>query len=1213
MPDEHLETSERRGPCLVQAGRSQYPEGNSSSSLSQVTHPTSILTSRKAAICCGMLTPLDNSPPNCCNAPAMNAGGSKPNRPVRYSGFAVWKQVSGSHTLTPALLSGFIAIILVLIAARLIGTANLRNVYQTSAAVAHTYSVKAAVEKLLSTLVDAETGERGFIITGEPGDRQPDDRAQASIPSIFEHVRMLTADEVEQQADLDRLSGLVQVKLQEFAEASRQRRESGFEAAQKAVAANVGKHTMDTIRAIVSGMEAREDALLAARIAQAERSYRVAFVLGFVTTGLALLVAIALFAGAWRTGKERLRAAETAEGLRVMLASIGDGVITTDGKGRVIFMNHVAESLTGWKQDEASGKSLEEVFPTVSEQTQQQVANPALLALREDRIVSLASHTVLKARNGAEIPIDDSGSPIKDPEGNTVGAVLIFRDVTERRRSESERELLADQAHMLNSGFDAIIIRDSHDRITSWNRVAEELYGWTAQEALGQITHVLFNTRFPKPLDEITRDLHRDNRWEGELVHTRKDGSSVTVLSHWVLDNKAQDNAPSILEINIDISARKRIEEDLRENRELFRVTLSSIGDAVIATENKGAVTFLNPVAQSLTGWKQEDAAGQPLDAIFHIVNEQTRQPAENPALRAIREGFIVGLANHTVIISRDGAEIPIDYAASPIRDVHGEIIGAVLIFRDVTERRNIELMQAEMFQRERVARQAERKAREEAQAAELRLQLALDSGRMGTWQYGIHDGRIQWSPGLEQIHGYEPGEFSGTFDAFRQEIHPDDRQHVLQAIGEAIEQRRDHHVEYRIIRKDGSVRWVEGRGRLFVDADGNPDRMVGVCADITERKHSEGRFRLAVEAAPAAMLMVDSGGVIVLANALAERLLGYESSELVGMSVERLVPERLRNDHLKYRTDYLANAAHRPMGAGRDLFAVRKDGSEVPVEIGLSPIQTPDGTFVISAVTDITERKRAAEAESQARRAAEQANRAKDEFLAMLSHELRNPLSSILGWTAILRTGRMPLERANHALEVIERNARVEAQLVESLLDLSRITAGKLELDTEQVDLSSVAQTVVDSLRPAADEKGINLDVTVPAAPIVVDGDSGRLQQVFSNLLTNALKFISRGGHVRIAMSRVGSKAQVQVIDDGEGIDADFLPHIFDRFRQAETAKGQSHGGLGLGLAIVRELVHAHGGTVVAESPGKGRGATFTVTLPIAASIPANIETPPN
>jgi CheY-like chemotaxis protein len=191
----------------------------------------------------------------------------------------------------------------------------------------------------------------------------------------------------------------------------------------------------------------------------------------------------------------------------------------------------------------------------------------------------------------------------------------------------------------------------------------------------------------------------------------------------------------------------------------------------------------------------------------------------------------------------------------------------------------------------------------------------------------------------------------------------------------------------------------------------------------------------------------------------------------------------------------------------------------------------------------------------------------------------------------------------------VIERNARAEAQLVESLLDLSRITAGKLRLEKEQIELSSIVRTVVDSMRPAVEEKGLTLDLSIPPGPLVVIGDAARLQQIFSNLLTNAVKFTSPGGHVEVRVSRTGSQAQIQVIDDGEGIPSDFLPHVFDRFRQSDSTKSRAHGGLGLGLTIVRELVHAHGGRVAANSQGKGRGSTFSVTFPVPAVIPAHIE----
>jgi signal transduction histidine kinase/ActR/RegA family two-component response regulator len=303
------------------------------------------------------------------------------------------------------------------------------------------------------------------------------------------------------------------------------------------------------------------------------------------------------------------------------------------------------------------------------------------------------------------------------------------------------------------------------------------------------------------------------------------------------------------------------------------------------------------------------------------------------------------------------------------------------------------------------------------------------------------------------------------------------------------------------------------------------------------------------------------------------------------------------------------------------NILLVSKNGEKIPIEMIAAPIRTAGGrnAGVVMVFRDVTvrrvvERERATlhERERIARRQAEEANRARDEFLAMLSHELRNPLSSILGWTAILKTKDLPAARASHAVEVIERNARVEAQLVESLLDLSRIISGKLKLAMEPLDLSSVLMAAVDSARPTADAKGVILDLQAVAGPIAIIGDSGRMQQILSNLLSNAIKFTPPEGHVRVELARQGAEAQIRVIDDGEGISAELLPHIFDRFRQADSATDPGYGGLGLGLAIVEELVHAHRGTIAASSQGKGQGSTFTVTLPVTAAIRTATETPP-
>jgi signal transduction histidine kinase/CheY-like chemotaxis protein len=239
--------------------------------------------------------------------------------------------------------------------------------------------------------------------------------------------------------------------------------------------------------------------------------------------------------------------------------------------------------------------------------------------------------------------------------------------------------------------------------------------------------------------------------------------------------------------------------------------------------------------------------------------------------------------------------------------------------------------------------------------------------------------------------------------------------------------------------------------------------------------------------------------------------------------------------------------------------------------------------------------------AAEKARSEAELANRLKDEFLATVSHELRTPLSAMLGWARLLRSGRLDESRYAQALEVMERNALAQQQIIEDILDVSRIITGKLRLEVSPVELERIVTDAVDSMKPSAEAKGVRLQFIADSAANLVLGDANRLQQIVWNLLSNAVKFTPRGGRVQIAVQRINSHAEISVRDTGKGIKKEFLPYVFERFRQADSSSTRQYGGLGLGLAIVRHLTESHGGTVVATSPGEGQGATFTIRLPLA------------
>jgi PAS domain S-box-containing protein len=385
-------------------------------------------------------------------------------------------------------------------------------------------------------------------------------------------------------------------------------------------------------------------------------------------------------------------------------------------------------------------------------------------------------------------------------------------------------------------------------------------------------------------------------------------------------------------------SSRRRAEDRLREQREWFRVTLASIGDAVIATDVDGSVNFINPTAEGLTGWTMTQAASKPFDEVFKIINEETREKAGSPFLAVKREGKVAGLANHSLLITRDGREIPIEDSGAPIRDAAGKVIGVIVVFHDVSERR-----------------------------------------------------------------------------------------------------RAEH-----------------------------------------EREH------------------------------------------LVSL-------------------------------------------------------------------------------EHAARNEAEAADRLKDEFLATVSHELRTPLNAILGWASILRRSSQDAETTSTALGVIERNARAQAEVIDDILDVSRIITGKLRVQSRPVDLAPILEAAIDSLRPAATAKAITLTVSLDPDAGLIFGDSDRLQQIFWNLISNGIKFTPKDGRVEVELNQADSHIEIKVRDSGIGINNQFLPHVFERFRQADASMTRAHTGLGLGLAIVRHLVELHGGSVSAQSEGEDRGAVFTIQLPLA------------
>ena len=513
---------------------------------------------------------------------------------------------------------------------------------------------------------------------------------------------------------------------------------------------------------------------------------------------------------------------------------------------------------------------------------------------------------------------------------------------------------------------------------------------------------------------------------------------------------------------------------------------------------------------------------------------------------------------------------------------------------------------------------------KQEPRQSEERFKLLVESVR----EYAIFmldpGGHVlTWNAGAERFKGYRADEIIGQHfsrfyppEALARGV-PEQELQIASRTG-AFED------EGWRVRKDGTLFWADVVITAMRDAQGELVGFAKVTRDLTQRRaheedsrRSEERFRLLVEGVNEyAIFMLDPNGRVSTWNSGAERIKGYTAGEIIGQHFSIFYPEDARQSGWPEHELQVAAETGKFIDTG---WRLRKDGTRFWANVTITALRDDTGQLLGYAklTRDLTEAKRVEametvnqqreellDAERNARMTAQRATRLKDEFLATLSHELRTPLSAILGWTQVLLKGETSKGPEEHkrAMEVIDRNARAQVKLIDDLLDLSRVMTGKLRLDLHQVSFAGIVEAAVDSARPSADVKGIRLTAILgSSSQDIVSADSARLQQVVWNLLTNAIKFTPKGGQVQVLLQRVNSHLELSVSDTGIGIPANYLPHVFDRFSQKDSSTTRAFGGLGLGLAICKQLVELHGGIIRAASQGEGRGATFSVQLPLS------------
>jgi PAS domain S-box-containing protein len=947
-----------------------------------------------------------------------------------------------------------------------------------------------------------------------------------------------------------------------------------------------------------------------------------------------------------------------------------------------------------------------------------------------------------------------SGRGVYGDSGVVTGMLGVVQDISElvrtrdalREQADDRRRADRAQAYLaaiINSADDAIVAKDLDGIIQSWNAGAERVFGYAAAEIVGKPVRLLIPADRQSEEDAILAKLRRGERVEHfETVRQRKDGRSIHVSLTVSPVRDANGIIIGASKIARDVTAQKQAAAELAAHQAWFRITLSSIGDAVIACDAAGIVTFVNAAAADLTGWAESEAQGRPLRDVFHIINETTRGPVDNPAEKVMQLGKVVGLANHTVLIAKDGTERPIADSAAPIRNAEGAMLGVVLVFRDVSEERRaqaaieeqrqwlqttlesitdafcsfdrawrftyVNRQAEELLGRDRASligknhwdeypetvgtevERAYRRALAENITVGLehyfaphdrwyelhaypspeglavyfrdvserkRSELSLRNSEQHFRQLADAMPQIVWTADAQGRIDYlnrrwtdftgKPGTVGN--DGWSDLLHPEEAAVAGARWAASTQSGEPFEMQLRLLdRRQNVYRWHLIRTVAIRDDVGNVSRWFGTGTDIHHQKSAESSLRYLADVSAELASVVDyeatlqrvaklsvpffadwSAVDLVEPGELRRLVVAHQNPAKVAIADELMRdyppdPESPVGTFEVLRTgkpvlvagitdEMIVNAAkdarHLELLRTLDLKAYICVPLAVSGEIiGVLTFATAESgrTYTeddLGLAMDLAQRVATAIENTKLYKALREADRRKDEFLATLAHELRNPLAPIRNALEILKMPRVAGDTVERARAMLERQVHHVVRLVDDLLDVSRVMGGKIELRREPVELAAVIARAVETVQPLIDAKQHELHIALPSESMLLDADAVRLSQVVCNLLTNAAKYTDPGGHIWLDAERDQQMAIVRVRDNGIGLDPSMTTRIFDLFVQVDHATTRSQGGLGIGLTLAKNLVEMHNGSIEAHSVGVGRGAEFVIRLPLSMS----------